>query len=130
MAPRRPTACDRQHRRDDPYQPVARALQPDRPGAGFAAAAQRFVLGRAAFDRRRQTTLDGLRRGADAERVGAEAASALARLREDEVQRVAGLSREQREMEEQIQEWWAGLTPEEQQEQMRRVEAGEPTGSV
>ena len=32
-------------------------------------------------------------------------------------------------MEEQIEDWLAGLTPEEQQEQIRRVEAGEPTGS-
>ncbi|GAA5942421.1 hypothetical protein JCM3775_006983 [Rhodotorula graminis] len=129
MPSRASTLRDRRPRPDDPYQPVARAFRPGQPGAGFAAAAQRFVLERAAYDRRRQATLNLIRRGADAERVRAEAASALVRLRNEEAQRVAGLSREQREMEEQIEEWLAGLTPEEQQEQIRRVEAGEPTGS-
>jgi len=109
---------------------MPRTQRPDRPGAGFAAAAQRFVLGRAAYARRRQATLDHLCRGADAERARAEAARELARLRDEEAQRVAGLSREQRELEERVKRWWAGLTPEEQQEQVRRVDAGEPTGSV
>lgn len=117
------------------FDPVARATIHGIEGAGFKAAARRLILGKLGYRAERYRNVHDLRQP---DAMADYAQRELARLKREEDERLQRLTPEQREAEERSQRdmdarvlaWWDGLTPAQQEEQMRLFREGRPLGGV